>query len=39
MLDGKIVKSGDKDLAVKLEDKGYDWLTDLASVSANGEQQ
>ncbi|MDZ7714923.1 MAG: Fe-S cluster assembly ATPase SufC [Balneolaceae bacterium] len=38
MLDGKIVKSGDKQLAVKLEDKGYDWLTDLASVSVNGEQ-
>ena len=39
MLDGKIVKSGDKDLAVKLEDKGYDWLNDLTSVSTNGEQQ
>ncbi|HYW34469.1 MAG TPA: Fe-S cluster assembly ATPase SufC [Balneolaceae bacterium] len=38
MLDGKIVKSGDKDLAVKLEDEGYDWLTDLSSVSVNGEQ-
>ena len=37
MLDGKIVKSGDKALAVKLEDEGYDWLTDLASVSVNGE--
>ena len=24
--DGKIVKSGDKDLAKKLEAKGYDWL-------------
>jgi Fe-S cluster assembly ATP-binding protein len=38
MLNGKIVKSGDKDLAVKLEDEGYDWLTDLAAVSANGQQ-
>ncbi len=37
MLDGKIVKSGDKQLAVKLEDEGYDWLNDLASVSVNGE--
>lgn len=37
MLDGKIVKSGDKELAVKLEEKGYDWLSDLASVSVNGE--
>lgn len=31
MIDGRIAKSGDKDLAVKLEEKGYDWLTDLAS--------
>lgn len=38
MLDGKVVKSGDKDLALKLEDQGYDWLSDLASVSVNGEQ-
>lgn len=38
MLKGKIVKSGNKDLAVKLEDEGYDWLLDLASVSVNGEQ-
>lgn len=37
MVDGKIVKSGDKDLAHKLEDQGYDWLTDVASVSVNGE--
>lgn len=39
MLDGKIVKSGDKDLAVKLEEEGYDWLADLANVSVNGEPQ
>ncbi len=38
MIDGKIAKSGDKQLAVKLEEEGYDWLTDLASVSVNGEQ-
>lgn len=38
MIDGKIVKSGDKSLAVKLEEKGYDWLSDIASVSVNGEQ-
>lgn len=38
MLNGRIVKSGDKTLAVKLEDKGYDWLSDTASVSVNGEQ-
>ncbi len=28
LVDGKIVKSGDKSLALKLEDQGYDWLTD-----------
>ena len=26
MLDGRIVRSGDKDLAVELEEKGYDWV-------------
>ena len=26
--DGKIVKSGDKDLALELEEKGYDWVKD-----------
>ena len=26
LIDGKIVKSGDKDLALKLEEKGYSWL-------------
>ena len=38
MIDGKIAKSGDKELAIKLEEQGYDWLTDTASVSVNGEQ-
>lgn len=27
LVDGKIVKSGDKTLALKLEKEGYDWLT------------
>lgn len=27
LLDGKIVKSGGPELALKLEEKGYDWLT------------
>lgn len=27
MYDGKIVKSGDKDLALHLEEHGYDWIT------------
>jgi Fe-S cluster assembly ATP-binding protein len=26
LYDGKIVKTGDKDLALKLEEKGYDWI-------------
>ena len=28
--DGKIVKSGTKDLAIQLEEKGYDWIKELA---------
>ncbi len=28
LVDGKIVKSGDKDLALKLEDQGYEWVKD-----------
>jgi len=27
LADGKIVKTGDKSLALELEEKGYDWLT------------
>src|SRR5699024_8656041 len=38
MIDGKVAKSGDKKLANKLEDQGYDWLSYTASVSVNGEQ-
>jgi Fe-S cluster assembly ATP-binding protein len=26
LMDGKIVKSGTKDLALELEEKGYDWI-------------
>jgi len=26
LFDGRIVKSGDKTLALELEDKGYDWI-------------
>jgi len=29
---GKIVKSGNKDLALELEAKGYDWIKDEVSV-------
>lgn len=28
LMDGQIVKSGGKELALKLEEKGYDWLSD-----------
>ncbi len=28
LYNGRIVKSGDKDLALELEDKGYDWVKD-----------
>ncbi|NNE91194.1 MAG: Fe-S cluster assembly ATPase SufC [Verrucomicrobiales bacterium] len=32
LYDGKIVKSGEKDLALELEEKGYDWVkTELAA--------
>lgn len=27
LFDGKIIKSGDKSLALELEEKGYDWIT------------
>ncbi len=30
LMDGKIVKSGDKSLALELEAKGYDWIRELA---------
>jgi Fe-S cluster assembly ATP-binding protein len=34
MYDGCIVKSGDKNLALELEAKGYDWVKELASDAA-----
>lgn len=37
MKDGVLVKSGDKSLALELEDQGYDWLENHAMV--NGEPQ
>lgn len=37
MIGGKIVKSGDKSLALELEDQGYDWLENKALL--NGEPQ
>jgi Fe-S cluster assembly ATP-binding protein len=32
LVDGKIVLSGDKDLALKLEEEGYDWIKEDVSV-------
>ena len=32
LADGKIVKSGDKNLALELEEKGYDWLNEPQNV-------
>jgi Fe-S cluster assembly ATP-binding protein len=34
MLDGRIVRSGDKSLALELEEKGYDWIEREASQPA-----
>ena len=34
MHDGKIVKSGGKDLALHLEEHGYDWITDMKEEAA-----
>jgi len=34
MYDGRIVKSGDKSLALELESKGYDWIKEIAGNAA-----
>jgi Fe-S cluster assembly ATP-binding protein len=34
LVDGRIVKSGDKNLALTLEEKGYDWVTPEVSEAA-----
>ena len=41
MVDGKIAQSGDKALAIELEEKGYEWLTsdEDAAPAADGEAQ
>lgn len=33
LVDGKIVKSGTKDLALQLEEKGYDWIKEAAPLA------
>src|SRR4030095_4449813 len=35
LVDGKIVKSGGKSLALELEEKGYEWITDNESAEVN----
>ena len=35
LYEGKIVRSGDKDLALELEDKGYDWLKEPSKSGVN----
>ncbi|MCB1207791.1 MAG: Fe-S cluster assembly ATPase SufC, partial [Verrucomicrobiales bacterium] len=34
MMDGQIVKTGGKELALKLEEKGYDWVKEELAVAA-----
>jgi Fe-S cluster assembly ATP-binding protein len=34
LVGGRIVKSGGKELALELEEKGYDWITSPAAVAA-----
>ena len=34
MMDGRIVKTGDKDLALELESKGYDWVEEEVRANA-----
>jgi Fe-S cluster assembly ATP-binding protein len=34
IIDGKIVRSGDKELATKLEEKGYDWIREEDAAAA-----
>jgi Fe-S cluster assembly ATP-binding protein len=33
MVDGRVVRSGDKDLAIQLEEKGYEWIREEAAVA------
>ncbi|HUI65647.1 MAG TPA: Fe-S cluster assembly ATPase SufC [Bacteroidota bacterium] len=39
LIDGRIVKSGGKDLALLLEQRGYDWLSKEAALPAAAEQR
>ena len=35
LVDGRIVRSGGKDLALELEEKGYDWIVQEAAVAGS----
>jgi Fe-S cluster assembly ATP-binding protein len=35
MMDGRIVKTGDKNLAIQLEERGYDWVEKEAAAAAS----
>ncbi len=37
LYEGKIVKSGDKSLALKLEEKGYDWIGEFVASSGSSQ--
>jgi len=39
LMDGRIVKSGGKELALLLEERGYDWLSKEAALPAGAEQR
>ena len=36
MIGGVVAKSGDKELALKLEDQGYEWLNAYGTVNGEG---
>ena len=36
MVDGRIVRSGGKELALELEEKGYGWTEELQTAGSNG---
>ena len=35
LIDGRIVRSGDRELALELEEKGYEWITDEVGAASN----